>query len=104
MFLGHYGLALAAKRVAPRESLAATVTASQWVDLLWPIFLIVGWEQVRIVPGLMAASSLEFVHYPITHSLLAVVGWAILIGGVYFLFTRRTIPGPGSPGGESLAP
>jgi membrane-bound metal-dependent hydrolase YbcI (DUF457 family) len=89
MFLGHYGLALAAKRVAPRESLGATVTASQWVDLLWPIFLIVGWEQVRIVPGLMAASSLEFVHYPITHSLLAVVGWAILIGGVYFLFTRR---------------
>jgi hypothetical protein len=90
MFLGHYGLALAAKRVAPRESLGATVTASQWVDLLWPIFLIVGWEQVRIVPGLMAASSLEFVHYPITHSLLAVVGWAILIGAVYVLFTRRT--------------
>jgi membrane-bound metal-dependent hydrolase YbcI (DUF457 family) len=89
MFLGHYGLALAAKRVAPRESLGATVTASQWADLLWPIFLIVGWEQVRIVPGLMAASSLEFVHYPITHSLLAVVGWAILLGTVSFLFTRR---------------
>jgi hypothetical protein len=90
MFLGHYGLALAAKRVAPKESLGATVAASQWVDLLWPIFLLLGWEQVRIVPGLMPASSLEFVHYPITHSLLAVLGWALLVGGSYFLLTRRT--------------
>jgi len=91
MFLGHYGLALAAKRVAPRESLGATVAASQWIDLLWPIFLILGWEEVRIVPGLMPASSLEFVHYPISHSLLAVLGWAILVGGGYFLFTRRAL-------------
>jgi len=89
MFLGHYGLALAAKRAAPREPLGATVAASQWIDLLWPLFLILGWERVRIVPGLMAANSLEFVHYPLTHSLLAVVGWGLLVGGGYFLLTRR---------------
>jgi len=89
MFLGHYGMALAAKRTVPRESLGATVAASQWIDLLWPLFLILGLEKVRIVPGFMAASSLEFVDYPITHSLIAVVGWGILVGGGYFLLTRR---------------
>jgi membrane-bound metal-dependent hydrolase YbcI (DUF457 family) len=89
MFLGHYGMALAAKRVAPGESLGSTVTASQWVDLLWPLFLILGWERVRVVPGLMAANNLEFVHYPITHSLLAVLGWGLLFGGLVYLITRR---------------
>jgi hypothetical protein len=89
MFLGHYGMALAAKRAVPRESLGATVAASQWIDLLWPVFLILGLEKVRIVPGFMAASSLEFVDYPITHSLIAVLGWGFLVGGAYFLLTRR---------------
>ena len=89
MFLGHYGMALAAKRVAPRESLGATVLASQWIDLLWPVFLILGLERVRIVPGFMAASSLEFVDYPITHSLIAVLGWGFLVGGAYFILARR---------------
>lgn len=89
MFLGHYGVAFAARRAVPEESLGVTVAASQWIDLLWPLFLILGWEEVRIVPGLMQASSLEFVHYPITHSLLAVLGWALLVGGGYFLLTLR---------------
>jgi len=90
MFLGHYGMALAAKRVAPRESLGTTVAASQWLDLLWPIFLILGWERVRVAPGFMAANNLEFVHYPITHSLLAALGWGLLFGGLFYLVTRRT--------------
>lgn len=88
MFLAHYGLALAAKRAAPKASLGAGVAAAQWVDLLWPLLLLAGLERVRIVPGLMAASALDFEHYPITHSLAAVLGWAALFGGVHFLFRR----------------
>lgn len=88
MFLGHYGLALAAKPAARRTSLGTTVAASQWVDLLWPLLLLVGIERVRVVPGLMAASSLDFEHYPVTHSLLAVLGWAALFGGAYLLARR----------------
>ncbi len=89
MFLGHYGVALAARRAAPRESLGTTVAAAQWLDLLWPVLLLAGLERVRIDPGRMAASSLEFVSYPISHSLLAVVGWSVLAGALWLLLTRR---------------
>lgn len=88
MFLGHYGVAFAARRAAPRTSLGTLTFAAQFLDELWPILLLMGLEQVRIVPGLMAASSLDFVSYPISHSLVTAVGWAILIGLVYFAIRR----------------
>lgn len=88
MFLGHYGLALAATRVAPRTSLGSLILAAQFLDLLWPVLLLLGLEQVRIMPGLMAMSDLDFVSYPISHSLVTTLGWAALIGGAAFLWQR----------------
>src|SRR3954470_9507201 len=88
MFLGHYGLAFAAKRAAPRTSLRALTSAAEFLDELWPILLLIGVEHVRIVPGLMAASPLDFTDYPISHSLLLAIVWAALTGGVYFLLRR----------------
>lgn len=88
MFLGHYGLAFAAKRAAPKTSLGATTFAAEFLDELWPILLLIGVEQVRIVPGLMVMSPLEFTYYPYSHSLLMAVVWGILIGGAYFLLRR----------------
>lgn len=88
MFLGHYGVALAAKRGAPSTSLGALTFAAQFLDELWPILLLVGLEEVKIVPGLMAASPLDFTYYPISHSLLMAVTWGILIGGLYFALRR----------------
>ena len=89
MFLGHYGVALAARAATLRMSLGTTVAASQWLDLIWPVLLLTGLERVRIVPGLMPANSLDFVHYPISHSLLTVLGWGVLGGGLHFLLRRR---------------
>jgi hypothetical protein len=88
MFLGHYGVAFAARRAAPRTSLGTTIFAAQFLDELWPILLLLGVERVRIVPGLMAASSLDFVSYPISHSLLTALGWSVLIGAIYFAVRR----------------
>lgn len=88
MFLGHYGVAFAAKRAAPRTSLGALAFAAQFLDELWPILLLLGVEQVKIVPGLMAASPMDFTNYPYSHSLLMAIVWGILIGGVYFLLRR----------------
>jgi len=93
MLLGHFAVALAAKRAAPRTSLGTLFIAAQLLDLAWPIFLLAGLERVRIVPGLMAASPLDFVHYPISHSLLAALGWAALAGLVYFALRRRVPTG-----------
>jgi hypothetical protein len=88
MFLGHYGVALAAKRFAPRTSLGALAFAAQFLDELWPILLLLGVEQVRIVPGLMIMSPLDFVYYPYSHSLLMAVVWGALIGSLYFVLRR----------------
>ena len=48
MFIGHYALALAAKRAAPRTSLGTLFAAVCLADLLWPVFLLLGWEQDKI--------------------------------------------------------
>jgi len=43
--------------------------AAQFLDLLWPIFLLTGLEHVRIEPGNTAFTPLDFYDYPIiSHS------------------------------------
>lgn len=88
MFIGHLGVALAAKKVAPRTSLGTLVMAAQFTDLLWPAFLLLGIEQVAIVPGATAVTPLSFISYPFSHSLLADVGWASLFAGLYQIVRR----------------
>jgi hypothetical protein len=88
MFLGHFGLAFAAKKAAPKTSLGTLVFAAQFADMLWPILLLIGVEHVRIVPGLLPASPFDFTSYPISHSLVAQLGWGTLIGLVYFAIRR----------------
>jgi hypothetical protein len=88
MFIGHLGLAFAAKRVAPRTSLGTLAAASQWVDLVWPILLLLGVERVRVVPGITAFTPLDFEYYPWTHSLVMSIAWAAAFGIAYQVRTR----------------
>lgn len=88
MFLGHFGLALAAKKVVPKASLGTLVFAAQLADLLWPIFLLLGWEQARIAPGNTRVTPLEFISYPYSHSLVALLLWGLAVGIVYFMVRR----------------
>jgi LexA-binding, inner membrane-associated putative hydrolase len=88
MFLGHFALALSAKKAAPKASLGTLVLSAQFADCLWPVLLLLGVEQVRIVPGLMRASPFDFVSYPISHSLLMQLVWGLLFGVVYLLWRR----------------
>ena len=85
MFIGHFGIGLAAKRLAPRTSLGTLFFAAQFLDLIWPIFLLLGLEHVRVVPGITAVSPFDFYDYPISHSLAAVVGWSAVIGILYLV-------------------
>jgi len=86
MFLGHFGVAMAAKRAAPSASLGTLVLGAQLADGLWPIFLLLGIEQVRIAPGITRVTPLDFVSYPWSHSLLADVLWAALLALAYGLW------------------
>ncbi len=89
MLIGHVAVALGAKKAAPKTSLGTLLLAAQLPDLLWPLFLMLGWEQVRIVPGITTVSPLDFVSYPFTHSLLADFGWGLLLGGLYLVFKKN---------------
>ena len=61
MFAGHLAVALGAKTAQPRAPLAAYVAAAYGLDLLWPVFLLMGMERVRIQPGATAFTPLDFV-------------------------------------------
>lgn len=89
MFLGHYAVALGAKRAAPRASLGTLFVAAQFLDLLWPFFLLLGLEQVRVDPGNTAFTPLDFTTYPFSHSLLAAMGWSMVVGVAYFALRRQ---------------
>lgn len=91
MFIGHFALAFAAKRAAPKTSLGVLFAACQLPDLIWPILLLLGWERVRIAPGDTAFSPLAFEHYPITHSLLATLAWAVAAALAYGLWSRSRV-------------
>jgi hypothetical protein len=90
MFVGHYALALGAKRAAPSASLGTLFAAAAFLDLLWPLLVIAGIERVAVVPGITAFAPLDFQHYPISHSLLMSGVWALVFGGGYF-FVRHSI-------------
>jgi hypothetical protein len=82
VFIGHFALGFAAKRATPRLSLASLFAAAQLADVLWPVFVAVGIEEVRIEPGNTAFTPLDFVSYPFSHSLALLVVWGILLGAI----------------------
>src|SRR5712691_6278072 len=88
MFIGHFAVGFVAKRVAPKASLGPLMAAPLLLDLLWPIFLLLGWERVHIQPGFMAFNPLVLEHYPWSHSLVMSVVWGALFGGLYWTRTH----------------
>ncbi len=88
MFIGHFGVGMGAKKAAPKISLGTLFLASQFLDLLWPVFLLLGWEHVEIQPGITKMTPLNFSDYPISHSLLMAFVWGLAFGTVYFLIKR----------------
>src|SRR5271169_844439 len=89
MFLGHFGLALASKRVAPRVSLATSVLAAQFADTLWPILVLTGAERVAIASGDTVVTPLRFENYPYSHSLLTLCAWGCVFAGIHYALRRQ---------------
>ena len=89
MFLGHFAVGFAAKRVAPRASLGTLFAAAQLADLLWPLLILAHAEHVLVRPGATAATPLVFVSYPYSHSLAALAVWAALFAGGYAIVRRN---------------
>jgi hypothetical protein len=92
MFIGHFAVAFAAKRAVPTVSLGTLFVACELVDLLWPVFVLLGIETVAITPGITAFTPLDFVSYPWSHSLLMCWVWALAFGAFYWFGRRAMVP------------
>src|SRR5258706_14409478 len=91
MFVGHYGVSFAVKSVDRKIPLWLLFLAVQFVDLLWGIFVLIGVEKVRIVPGITASSPLDLYYMPYTHSLVGSIGWSVLAALVWRLASRKGV-------------
>ncbi len=89
MFIGHFGVGLGAKKAAPRVSLGTLFLAAQFLDLLWPTFLLLGWEHVTINHKSTEMAPLNFTDFPLSHSLLMAIVWGLVVGAIYFLIKKN---------------
>jgi len=87
MYLGHYAIALAAKKASPNTSLGTLIAASQLIDIIWPLFILMGLERVVVDPGNTVVTPLHFIQYPFTHSLLSVLIWACFFASIYWMIS-----------------
>jgi hypothetical protein len=88
MFVGHYGVSFAARRLEPTVSLWVLFLAVQFLDVLWAPLVLLGIEKVNIVPGFTASNPLDLYYMPYTHSLLAALIWSIAGGLAYQLVAK----------------
>lgn len=89
MFIGHFAIGLLAKKNSVLPSLAIMFVAVQFLDLIWPILVLLGIETLSIDPGNTKMTPLNFEYYPYSHSLLMAVVWSLIFGLGYFLFTKN---------------
>jgi len=91
MFIGHFALGFGAKKAAPEVSLGTLFLACQFADLLWPSLVLAGIETVEVQPGNTVVTPLNFTHYPYSHSLVAMLVWAVLGALGYMAFRRSRL-------------
>ena len=99
MFVGHYGPSFAAKALKKSIPLWLLFLAVQLVDVLWAIFVLLGIEKARIVPGITATNPLDLYYMPYTHSLVGSILWSITAVVLYRISSSVTgWPAPGVVG------
>src|SRR5437773_7251770 len=91
MFVGHYGVSVAAKRGDRSIPLWTLFVAVQLLDVFWSLFVFFGVEKVRIVPGITASNPLDLYYMPYTHSLVAALLWSL---GAYVAYRAIRAFGP----------
>jgi hypothetical protein len=83
VFIGHFAVAYAAKRLVPRSSLGTLFFAAQFLDLLWPVLVLTGVERLSLAPP-GAGFPLVFDHYPWSHSLLFALFWGVVVACIHW--------------------
>jgi hypothetical protein len=87
MFVGHYGVSFAARRMRVHLPLWVWFIAVQWLDIVWSALVLLGIEKLRIVPGFTEANALDLFYMPYTHGLPGSIVLSVVFGAVVALFT-----------------
>lgn len=91
MFIGHYGVAFAVKKVDNRIPLWLLFVAVQFVDVIWAPLTLLGIEKAQVTTAYRGSLPLDLYYMPYTHSLPAAIAWSLLAYGVCRVFaTNRT--------------
>jgi hypothetical protein len=76
MFVGHYGVAFAAKTERNKIPLWVLFIAVQFLDYIWATLVLLGVEKLRVIKGFTAGSMLDSYYHPYSHSLIAAILWS----------------------------
>jgi hypothetical protein len=87
MFIGHYGVSFAARRMRVRLPLWVWFIAVQWLDIVWSVLVLLGIEKLRIVPGFTEANALDLYFMPYTHGLPGSIVLSLVLGALVALTT-----------------
>ena len=90
MFVGHYGVSLAARaRLGTRVPLWVWFIAVQWMDVVWSVLVLLGVEKLHIVPGFTEANALDLYYMPYTHGLPGSILVSLALGIIVASFVSR---------------
>lgn len=89
MFVGHYAAAFALKGKEKGASLGMLFIATQFVDILFFPFAMMGIEKLRFVEGFTAVNNFDMYFYPYTHGLVGSLFWAVLFYVLYYFFVAN---------------
>lgn len=93
MFVGHYSTALVAATHPKAPGLGTLFVAGQLIDLGFFSFVLMGWEKMRITPGITVMSPLDLYDMPWTHSLLGACLWGLAFAVLVGALTRNRTGG-----------
>ncbi|ATW26539.1 hypothetical protein [Candidatus Formimonas warabiya] len=92
MFIGHYGVGFALKKLEKRVSLGLLFLLVMLPDILWDVFLLLGVEKANVIEGPIRINSLAPVYTPVSHSLLSNFILAVLICFAFKVFNIVKFP------------
>ena len=85
MFIGHWAPALVAATVRRAPSLGVLFIGAQLLDWVFFLFLLLGAEHMRMVPGITAMNPMDLYDMPYTHSLMGTVVWSAMFAVALWL-------------------
>ena len=89
MFVGHYAAAFVLKGKEKSASLGMLFIATQFVDILFFPFTLLGIERIKLVDNFTAVNNFDLEYMPYTHGLLGSLFWSVLFYVLYrYVFAK----------------